>query len=135
MRARTHAYTHSPASSLSLSFLPRQLAPPLLQATEGGKGGGGCRGRPAQPLPSPPPARGARGAQDCVDGVGVVKLMGRECGFVAMHATLASNDVDICLLPEAPPPSRFLPPPSPVAARPRSRGRARTRRHVRRTGA
>jgi 6-phosphofructokinase 1 len=39
-------------------------------------------------------------ASDCVDGVAVVKLMGRECGFVAMHATLASNDVDVCLLPE-----------------------------------
>jgi 6-phosphofructokinase 1 len=39
-------------------------------------------------------------SSDCVDGVAIVKLMGRECGFVAMHATLASNDVDICLLPE-----------------------------------
>ena len=35
-------------------------------------------------------------------GVGIVKLMGREAGFVAMMATLASNDVDICLLPEMP---------------------------------
>ena len=28
-------------------------------------------------------------------------LQGREAGFVAMLATLASNDVDICLIPEA----------------------------------
>jgi len=34
--------------------------------------------------------------------VGIVKLMGREAGFVAMYATLASNDVDICLIPEEP---------------------------------
>jgi 6-phosphofructokinase len=37
-----------------------------------------------------------------ISGVGIVKLMGREAGFVAMMATLASNDVDICLIPEAP---------------------------------
>eukprot|EP00802_Teleaulax_amphioxeia_P007567 Tamp_07574.p1 GENE.Tamp_07574~~Tamp_07574.p1 ORF type:complete len:589 (+),score=66.00 Tamp_07574:242-1768(+) len=41
-------------------------------------------------------------AQDSEQGVGIVKLMGREAGFVAMMATLASNDVDICLIPEAP---------------------------------
>ena len=41
-------------------------------------------------------------AQDAQQGVGIVKLMGREAGFVAMMATLASNDVDICLIPEAP---------------------------------
>ena len=39
-------------------------------------------------------------AQDSQQGVGIVKLMGREAGFVAMMATLASNDVDICLVPE-----------------------------------
>lgn len=32
--------------------------------------------------------------------IGLVKLMGRHCGFIAMHATLASRHVDICLLPE-----------------------------------
>ncbi|XP_062163843.1 LOW QUALITY PROTEIN: ATP-dependent 6-phosphofructokinase 3-like [Alnus glutinosa] len=36
------------------------------------------------------------------NGVGVVKLMGRYCGFIAMHATLASRDVDCCLIPESP---------------------------------
>eukprot|EP00281_Chroomonas_sp_CCMP1168_P020548 CAMPEP_0206235888 /NCGR_PEP_ID=MMETSP0047_2-20121206/13407_1 /ASSEMBLY_ACC=CAM_ASM_000192 /TAXON_ID=195065 /ORGANISM="Chroomonas mesostigmatica_cf, Strain CCMP1168" /LENGTH=524 /DNA_ID=CAMNT_0053660157 /DNA_START=35 /DNA_END=1609 /DNA_ORIENTATION=+ len=41
-------------------------------------------------------------AQDAVNGIGIVKLMGRECGFVAMHATLAAGDVDVCLIPEVP---------------------------------
>ncbi|GJP45383.1 hypothetical protein CLOM_g4779 [Closterium sp. NIES-68] len=35
-------------------------------------------------------------------GVGLVKLMGRYCGQIAMHATLASRDVDCCLIPEVP---------------------------------
>jgi len=32
--------------------------------------------------------------------IGLVKLMGRHCGFVAMDACLAARHVDICLLPE-----------------------------------
>lgn len=36
------------------------------------------------------------------NGVGVVKLMGRHSGFIAMYATLASRDVDCCLIPESP---------------------------------
>eukprot|EP00930_Biecheleria_cincta_P074046 TRINITY_DN6127_c0_g3_i2.p1 TRINITY_DN6127_c0_g3~~TRINITY_DN6127_c0_g3_i2.p1 ORF type:complete len:2608 (+),score=545.13 TRINITY_DN6127_c0_g3_i2:58-7881(+) len=32
--------------------------------------------------------------------IGLVKLMGRHCGFVAMNAALAARNVDICLLPE-----------------------------------
>ncbi|KAJ4956297.1 hypothetical protein NE237_013080 [Protea cynaroides] len=36
------------------------------------------------------------------NGIGIVKLMGRYCGFIAMHATLASRDVDCCLIPESP---------------------------------
>ncbi|CAI6005668.1 unnamed protein product [Closterium sp. NIES-65] len=36
------------------------------------------------------------------NGVGLVKLMGRFCGQIAMHATLASRDVDCCLIPEVP---------------------------------
>ncbi|XP_027175895.1 ATP-dependent 6-phosphofructokinase 3-like [Coffea eugenioides] len=36
------------------------------------------------------------------NGIGVVKLMGRNSGFIAMHATLASRDVDCCLIPESP---------------------------------
>ncbi|KAM6585209.1 hypothetical protein CsatB_012211 [Cannabis sativa] len=34
--------------------------------------------------------------------IGLVKLMGRHSGFIAMHATLASRDVDCCLIPESP---------------------------------
>jgi 6-phosphofructokinase 1 len=41
-------------------------------------------------------ARGAR------NGIGLVKLMGREAGFIAAHATLASSDVNYCLVPEVP---------------------------------
>jgi len=36
------------------------------------------------------------------DGVGLVKLMGRESGFVAAHATIASGDVNLLLVPEVP---------------------------------
>ncbi|KAG8381571.1 hypothetical protein BUALT_Bualt06G0135400 [Buddleja alternifolia] len=36
------------------------------------------------------------------NGIGIVKLMGRYSGFIAMHATLASRDVDCCLIPESP---------------------------------
>ncbi|KAF3943681.1 hypothetical protein CMV_029785 [Castanea mollissima] len=36
------------------------------------------------------------------NGLGVVKLMGRYSGFIAMYATLASRDVDCCLIPESP---------------------------------
>ncbi|KAI4351250.1 hypothetical protein L6164_005626 [Bauhinia variegata] len=36
------------------------------------------------------------------NGVGVVKLMGRYSGFIAMYATFASRDVDCCLIPESP---------------------------------
>ncbi|THG14315.1 hypothetical protein TEA_002678 [Camellia sinensis var. sinensis] len=34
--------------------------------------------------------------------IGLVKLMGRDSGFIAMHATIASRDVDCCLIPESP---------------------------------
>jgi 6-phosphofructokinase 1 len=33
-------------------------------------------------------------------GVALVKLMGRDSGFIALHATLASGDVNLCLIPE-----------------------------------
>jgi len=33
-------------------------------------------------------------------GVGLVKLMGRSAGFIAMYASLANRDVNICLVPE-----------------------------------
>ncbi|GFQ01520.1 ATP-dependent 6-phosphofructokinase 4 chloroplastic [Phtheirospermum japonicum] len=41
-------------------------------------------------------------AESTENGIGVVKLMGRYCGFIAMYATLASRDVDCCLIPESP---------------------------------
>ncbi|KAK4770382.1 hypothetical protein SAY87_030914 [Trapa incisa] len=41
-------------------------------------------------------------AESNENGIGVVKLMGRYCGFIAMYATLASRDVDCCLIPESP---------------------------------
>ncbi len=36
------------------------------------------------------------------NGIGLVKLMGRNAGFIAAHATLASHEVNVCLVPEAP---------------------------------
>lgn len=36
------------------------------------------------------------------NGIGLVKLMGRESGFVAAYATLASSDVNLVLVPESP---------------------------------
>lgn len=41
-------------------------------------------------------ARGAR------KGIGLVKLMGRESGFIAAYAALAYSDVNFCLIPEVP---------------------------------
>ncbi|PKI47170.1 ATP-dependent 6-phosphofructokinase 6-like [Punica granatum] len=41
-------------------------------------------------------------AESVENGIGVVKLMGRYSGFIAMFATLASRDVDCCLIPESP---------------------------------
>ena len=36
------------------------------------------------------------------NGIGLVKLMGRESGFIAANATLANSDVNFCLVPECP---------------------------------
>ncbi|KAH1264282.1 hypothetical protein AAZX31_01G024200 [Glycine max] len=41
-------------------------------------------------------------AHSAYHGIGIVKLMGRDSGFIAMHATLASGQIDICLIPEVP---------------------------------
>nr|XP_024384297.1 ATP-dependent 6-phosphofructokinase 6-like isoform X2 [Physcomitrium patens]XP_024384298.1 ATP-dependent 6-phosphofructokinase 6-like isoform X2 [Physcomitrium patens] len=41
-------------------------------------------------------------AESVQNGLGLVKLMGRYSGYIAMHATLASRDVDCCLIPEVP---------------------------------
>ncbi|KAF8410900.1 hypothetical protein HHK36_003437 [Tetracentron sinense] len=39
-------------------------------------------------------------AESAVNGIGLVKLMGRTTGHIALHATLSSRDVDCCLIPE-----------------------------------
>ncbi len=36
------------------------------------------------------------------NGIGLVRVMGREAGFIAAGATLASQDVNFCLVPEVP---------------------------------
>lgn len=36
------------------------------------------------------------------NGVGIVKLMGRHSGFIAVHSTMCSGEVDLCLVPEVP---------------------------------
>ncbi len=41
----------------------------------------------------------AKGAQN---GIGLVKLMGRESGYIAANAAIASQDVNFCLIPEVP---------------------------------
>ncbi|XP_019182840.1 PREDICTED: ATP-dependent 6-phosphofructokinase 5, chloroplastic [Ipomoea nil] len=41
-------------------------------------------------------------AHSAYHGIGVVKLMGRSSGYIAMHASLASGQIDICLIPEVP---------------------------------
>eukprot|EP00897_Mesotaenium_endlicherianum_P010169 jgi/Mesen1/9180/ME000591S08504 len=41
-------------------------------------------------------------AESVHNGIGLVKLMGRYSGYIALHATLASRDVDLCLIPEVP---------------------------------
>ena len=39
-------------------------------------------------------------AKGAYNGIGLVKLMGRESGFIAAYATLANSDVNFCLVPE-----------------------------------
>ena len=39
-------------------------------------------------------------AESAEYGIGVVRLMGRYCGYVALHAVLASRDCNVCLIPE-----------------------------------
>lgn len=41
-------------------------------------------------------------AHDAMNGIGIVKVMGRESGFIAAHTTLASGDVNYVLVPEVP---------------------------------
>ncbi|GAB0491886.1 hypothetical protein MMPV_003141 [Pyropia vietnamensis] len=41
-------------------------------------------------------------AKAAINGLGLVKVMGRASGQIAMFACLASRDVDVCLIPEIP---------------------------------
>ncbi|MBF0105717.1 MAG: ATP-dependent 6-phosphofructokinase [Deltaproteobacteria bacterium] len=41
-------------------------------------------------------------AHDSINGIGLVKVMGRESGFIAAHTALAMNDVNYVLIPEVP---------------------------------
>ncbi|MBR1937801.1 MAG: ATP-dependent 6-phosphofructokinase [Spirochaetales bacterium] len=41
-------------------------------------------------------------ARNAMNGIGLVKVMGRESGFIAAHTTLAQSDVNFCLIPESP---------------------------------
>jgi 6-phosphofructokinase 1 len=41
-------------------------------------------------------------AHDAPNGIAIVKLMGRESGFIAAHTALAINDVNYVLIPEVP---------------------------------
>ncbi len=38
----------------------------------------------------------------CVNGIGLIKLMGRDSGFIACYAALAGGNVDFVLIPEIP---------------------------------
>lgn len=91
-------------------------------------------------------------ARSQLHGVGVVKLMGRSAGFIAAQASIASGEVDVCLIPELPfnvekarvaaMTSLRVHPPSPieplagmcVRPQPTPRPRPRHRRHQRRSG-
>ena len=39
-------------------------------------------------------------AKSALNGIGLVKLFGRSCGFISLYAAMASRDVNICLIPE-----------------------------------
>ena len=39
-------------------------------------------------------------AQGARNGIGLVKLMGRESGFIAAYASITNGDVNFCLIPE-----------------------------------
>lgn len=41
-------------------------------------------------------------AHDAINGIGLVKVMGRESGYIAAYTALAQNDVNFVLIPEIP---------------------------------
>ncbi len=50
-----------------------------------------------------PSVRGAHvEAKNAINGIGLVKVMGRESGYIAAHTSLAQSDVNFCLIPESP---------------------------------
>lgn len=50
-----------------------------------------------------PVVRGAHiEARNSINGIGLVKVMGRESGFIAANTSLAQSDVNFCLIPENP---------------------------------
>ncbi|HIV98959.1 MAG TPA: ATP-dependent 6-phosphofructokinase [Candidatus Ornithospirochaeta avicola] len=50
-----------------------------------------------------PSVRGAHvEAKASINGIGLVKVMGRESGFIAANTSLAQSDVNFCLIPENP---------------------------------
>ena len=50
-----------------------------------------------------PVVRGAHvESKNAINGVGLVKVMGRASGFIAAHTSLAQSDVNFCLIPENP---------------------------------
>ena len=50
-----------------------------------------------------PVVRGAHvEAKGAINGIGLVKVMGRESGFIAANAAIAQSDVNFCLIPESP---------------------------------
>ncbi|HZJ88075.1 MAG TPA: ATP-dependent 6-phosphofructokinase [Sphaerochaeta sp.] len=50
-----------------------------------------------------PVVRGAHvEARNSINGIGLVKVMGREAGFIAANTSLAQSDVNFCLIPENP---------------------------------
>lgn len=49
-----------------------------------------------------PVVRGAHvEAKNAINGIGLVKVMGRGSGFIAAHTSLAQSDVNFCLIPES----------------------------------
>ncbi len=41
-------------------------------------------------------------AKDAINGIGLVKVMGRAAGFIAAYTSLSMSDVNFCLIPENP---------------------------------
>ena len=41
-------------------------------------------------------------AKGVINGIGMIKLMGRHSGYIAMTASLSHGAVDFCLVPENP---------------------------------